>query len=174
MLLSDYQERWKDDFNEIKDILLAEINGFGIEIEHIGSTAIKGMIAKPIIDIDLVYHDKEDFDKIKSKLEGLNYYHNGDQGISGREVFKRNSTSNDSVLDTIQHHLYVCHEENVALKRHLLFRDVLSQNPTLRKQYKQLKIDLTNRAIQDKKKYAQLKESEAKSFFDSILKNIKK
>lgn len=58
-------------------------------IEHVGSTSIPGMDAKPIIDIDIEIETEADFDKLKAELERIGYIHCGDQGIQGRETFKR-------------------------------------------------------------------------------------
>ena len=65
------------------------------------------LASKPIIDIDLVYFDWNDFEKIKAHLESIDYYHNGNQGIVDREVFKR-INNNHPIVDTIAHHSYVC------------------------------------------------------------------
>lgn len=166
MLLIEYHEKWVEDFLQIKKILVEANEGVSLQIEHIGSTSIPGMIAKPIIDIDLVYYSKGDFTSIKSNLESIGYYHNGDQGIPGREVFKRVSAGKHKILDTITHHLYVCHAESEELKKHLHFRNTLRQNKSLAQEYEGLKLRLAEKANQDRKLYAQLKETEGAEFFN--------
>ncbi len=174
MLIQDYQEHWAYDFLKIKKILLEANNDLHLEVEHVGSTAVPELSAKPIIDIDLVYQLKSEFDKIRTNLEALGYYHNGDQGISGREVFKRRSgASNHVILDAIRHHLYACHESNEELKRHLIFRDALRNSQYLREEYQLLKLSLAEKAGQNKEKYAELKEREAKAFFNSVFEKNK-
>ncbi len=170
MLLADYQEQWVNDFLEIKKILIASNRNISIEIEHIGSTSIPKLTAKPIIDIDLVYYLENDFDAIKFNLESIGYYHNGNQGIEGREVFKRVKAANHPILDSISHHLYVCHQDSQELKNHLLFRDHLKSNESARNQYKKIKLDLAEKANQDKKAYAILKEQEATQFVQDCIK----
>ena len=87
-----------------------------ISIEHVGSTSIPGMKAKPIIDIDVVVQDEAQFLSVKEDLEKIGYIHKGDLGISGREVFDE-----DNVSIKIAHHLYVCKKDNPELLRHIAF-----------------------------------------------------
>ncbi|MFK7954126.1 MAG: GrpB family protein, partial [Ekhidna sp.] len=145
-----------------------------INIEHVGSTSVQGMSAKSIIDIDIVYMKSEAFESIKKSLGAIGYYHNGNQEIEGREVFKRISNSGHAVLDRISHHLYVCHKENAELRRHLLFRDHLRSNENARNQYKKIKLDLAVKANQDKKTYALLKEEAAADFIKQCIENEEK
>ena len=172
MLIQNYQKSWVQDFQSIERILKEGLTDCQVSIEHVGSTAVPGLAAKPIIDIDLVYEQPEDFNRIRNVLNQFGYYHNGDQGIAGREVFKRNKekTTVHSVLDSIAHHLYVCLSGNEELKRHLLFRDHLRENEEARLQYQQLKYKLAATAMQDRKQYAQRKEQGARSFINDILK----
>ncbi len=171
MLLINYQEKWAEDFEQIKQVLLGQLSSnVRIQIEHIGSTAIPGLMAKPIIDIDLIYFSADEFTVTLEELRGIGYYHNGDQGIKGREVFKRTKNQNHPVLDSIKHHLYVCHKDSDELKKHLLFRDKLRNDREVLENYAALKLHLATKANQDRKLYAQLKESEAKAFFEKILK----
>ncbi|MEL7159615.1 MAG: GrpB family protein, partial [Bacteroidota bacterium] len=89
MLIQDYRAYWPIDFARLSEVLTAALAGTNHHIEHVGSTAVPGLAAKPIIDLDVVYYAPEAFGEIKDSLEQLGYYHNGDQGIPGREVFKR-------------------------------------------------------------------------------------
>ena len=171
MLLQKHQERWTFNFKELKQILEDDITTKDIRIEHIGSTSIKRLAAKPIIDIDIVYKKTASFEIIKSDLEQLGYYHNGDQGIAGREVFKRITKEEEHhVLDTIKHHLYVCHINSKELQRHLAFRDYLRQYEHARIAYEKLKYEIAEKTNQDKKAYAELKEVMAKEFIESVIK----
>ncbi|MFY8024210.1 MAG: GrpB family protein, partial [Sediminibacterium sp.] len=139
MLIHPYSPDWNIHFQLIKADLNQALFSLDITIEHVGSTAVPGLDAKPIIDIDIVYKDELVFAQIKTALESIGYFHNGNQGIEDREVFKRDGTSHDEVLDTIQHHLYVCSAESPALKRHLVTRDYLRNNEWARAEYQQMK-----------------------------------
>ena len=127
------------------------------------------MDSKPIIDIDIIYYKKIDFEEIKLGLEKIGYYHNSNQGIEDREVFKRNDKLTNEILDTIKHHLYVCPIDSVALERHILSRNFLRKNEWARIKYQQMKYELAEKANQDRKVYAALKELNVNDFIDSII-----
>jgi GrpB-like predicted nucleotidyltransferase (UPF0157 family) len=125
MLLQKYTPDWIMQFTFIKQEIETALLGVAYTIEHVGSTAVPNLDAKPIIDIDVVYEDPSNFGKLKNGLVNLGYYHNGNQGIPDREVFKRNGKSFNKVLDTITHHLYVCLDGSSGLERHILSRNFL-------------------------------------------------
>lgn len=174
MLIEKYTPAWVDQFNNIKSQLEAALCGLDYSIEHVGSTSVPNLDSKPIIDIDIVYQAKPDFEKIKLGLEKIGYYHNGNQGLEGREVFKRSGQLSDEVLDHIQHHLYVCPRDSKALERHLLSRNHLRRNEQARLKYQQMKYALAEQSNQDRKKYQELKELVANDFIDSIVEMEKK
>ncbi len=84
-----YDPKWADEFKKIKNELLPVIGDNAIAIEHVGSTSVEGLWAKPVIDIDVVI-DNENLPVIIKKLADIGYYHKGDMGISGREAFGYN------------------------------------------------------------------------------------
>lgn len=170
MLIQEYQEKWVEDFKAIESVITNALIGLNISIEHVGSTAVPKLAAKPIIDVDIVYGKDVSFETIKSGLEKIRYHHNGNQGIINREVFKRkNWWSKHQILDTIPHHLYVCPVDSEELQRHIRFRNYLIANETARAEYQQLKYEIAAAANQDKKKYAALKEVKARTFINDIL-----
>jgi len=171
MLIHPYSPNWNTHFDLIKAVLHQALYSLDITIEHVGSTAVPGLSAKPIIDIDIVYKDESIFTQIKTALESIGYFHNGNQGIEDREVFKRTGSTKHDVLDNIQHHLYVCSAESPALKRHLVTRDYLRNNEWARAEYQQMKYDLAEKAGQDKKKYAELKEEFVNPLIDQFYQN---
>lgn len=170
MLLEKYNPDWVIQFSTLKGIIEKALHGIQCRIEQVGSTAVPGLAAKPIIDMDIIYTQPDEFDKIKSGLEGIGYYHNGNQGIPERDVFKRNSLQGHPALDSIPHHLYVCPENSPAMKRHLLFRNYLRKHVGARNTYQQMKYELAEKAGQDKKIYARLKEETINGFIDQIIK----
>ena len=68
VIVVPYSEQWKADFETIKQYVLPAINDVVIGIEHIGSTSVDGLSAKPIIDIDIVIKDYSVFDAVVEKL----------------------------------------------------------------------------------------------------------
>ncbi|MEM6631981.1 MAG: GrpB family protein [Bacteroidota bacterium] len=175
MLIQPYTPSWPQKFKQLKEILLRNIP-VPATLEHIGSTSVPELPAKDIIDMDLVYDKEQDFTPIKTHLEGLGYYHKGDQGIPQREAFKRHAPQmlQFPLLDTIPHHLYVCPQGSPELYRHLTFRNYLRKNKEARLAYSKLKQEIAYKANQDKKLYAQIKEKAARSFVEAILEKARK
>jgi len=171
MLIKKYTADWIRDFELLRLEIAKGLGGVEYQIEHVGSTAVPKLASKAIIDIDIVYEKDTEFEAIKTRLINLGYFHNGDQGIPQREVFKRISSSNHKILDGIKHHLYVCPASSNELKRHILFRDFLRANDGARIEYEANKYELANQAKQDKKLYAELKEVHLEDFINSIVEN---
>jgi len=169
MLIVKYTPDWISNFTDIKQVLDSVLQGLAYTIEHVGSTAVPDLDAKPIIDIDIIYSPETDFGKIKTALETIGYYHNGNQGIEDREAFKRNGVQTHEILDNLQHHLYVCPVHSKALERHLLSRDYLRKHTWARLKYQQMKYEIAEKAGQDRKIYAALKELTVNDFIDTII-----
>ena len=129
IVVAKYDSRWVDQFRELRNALLNYLKDDIIEIEHIGSTSIKGLRAKPIIDVDIIIEDdNEKMNLVISKLNELGYIHLGDLGIAGREAFNRKSVSifnTSSNRSKFEHHLYLCKKGNLALENHIKFRNYL-------------------------------------------------
>jgi GrpB-like predicted nucleotidyltransferase (UPF0157 family) len=171
MILSKYSSSWLADFNAIEHEIQKELK---FKIEHVGSTAVPNLDAKPIIDLDIIYSNKQDLEIIKLGLEKLGYYHNGDQGIEGREVFKRSGKLTNNVLDRIKHHLYVCQANSKALERHILSRNFLRKHIWAREKYQKMKYAIALEANQYRKIYAALKEIYVNDFIDAIINEERK
>ena len=129
-----YDEQWKQDFLQIKGELQNALGELALRIEHVGSTSVQGLSAKPIIDIDVVIKDCSVFDDVVSVLGSIGYRHEGNLGIEGREAFKY-----DGKEHLQPHHLYVCPEDSAELKRHIAFRDYLRTHPEAVREYSQVK-----------------------------------
>ena len=173
MLLKKYSSNWINDFIHIKFEIEKALSGIAFTVEHVGSTAVPNLDAKPIIDIDIIYTEQTDFEKIKGRLENVGYYYNGNQGIEGRDVFKRKGDRTGSILEVVQHHLYVCPINSKAMERHILSRDFLRKNDWARTKYQEMKYELAEKANQDKKVYAALKENNINDFIDAIIEKEK-
>ena len=130
VVVVSYDEAWKNAFEEIKTDIEAEIGALIIGIEHVGSTSVEGMSAKPCIDIDVIIKNYSVFDEIVRKLGAIGYIHEGDLGIKDREAFKYADKSH-----LMTHHLYVCPRDSEELHRHIAFRDFLRKNPEAVKEY---------------------------------------
>ncbi len=129
-----YDEQWKQDFLMIREELASALGQLALRIEHVGSTSVEGLSAKPIIDIDVVIEDYSVFEEVVSALGTIGYRHEGDLGIAGREAFKY-----DGKDHLKKHHLYVCTEDSPELKRHISFRDYLRTHPDAVREYSRIK-----------------------------------
>lgn len=130
VIVMPYDTKWKSDFENIKMEIESAIGDLIISIEHVGSTSVEGLSAKPCIDIDVVIKDYSVFDNVVSRLKTIGYIHKGNLGIKDRESFKY---SDKPHLQT--HHLYVCPQKSEELYRHITFRDFLRNNPDAVKKY---------------------------------------
>ena len=133
VVVEKWNPKWKDEFERIVDSLGEDVIYNSVKIEHVGSTSVEGLSAKPIIDLDIVI-EKDKFEIIKRLLNDKGYKHEGDLGIEGREAF---SYSGKEELMT--HHLYVCTKDSEELFKHITFRDFLKNNSALASEYSKVK-----------------------------------
>lgn len=129
-----YDPKWKDDFEAIKREIADAVGELTVSVEHVGSTSVEGMSAKPIIDIDVVIKDESVFEEVVRRLAGIGYIHEGDLGIKGREAFRYSGKNH-----LREHHLYVCPQDSRELFRHVRFRDFLRSHPEAVKRYSEVK-----------------------------------
>lgn len=149
-LVQPYDPAWPSHFQKVKAFLEPGVAGVNCVIEHVGSTAIPGMMAKPIIDIDIVIAS-EAFPKVKGRLEVLGYVHRGDLGIPKREAFDLVGVEAKARLP--EHHLYVCEDGAYELRKHLAFRDFMRQHPEWRERLNLLKRELCVKHNNDRQAY---------------------
>lgn len=159
-LLEPYNENWEIEFDKLKTTLLAELHDLNVDIQHVGSTAIPNLVAKPILDVDIIIEDKKQIEEITKRLIKIGYLSRGEQGISGRFAFRQTSNKTPQTqVDNIwqEHHLYVCFSDSLALKNHLLFRDSLLKDKNLVEKYAELKNTLIHQKGMTREKYTKLK-----------------
>jgi GrpB-like predicted nucleotidyltransferase (UPF0157 family) len=169
-MIAAYDPAWKMAFQNIASELKAALHHFPIDIQHVGSTAIPGLAAKPILDIDIIIEEPALLQPIEKILITLGYTSKGTQGIEGRYAFRQTSdTTPHNKLGTIwmPHHLYLCLADSLALKNHLLFRDALLHNRSLALAYESIKKKISDSPLISRKKYTLLKTD----FILSVLKN---
>lgn len=148
VIVVPYDEKWKHEFERIKTELLSVLENYIIAIEHVGSTSVEGIAAKPIIDIDIVIKDYNSLENVKEKLAQIGYTHEGDLGIKDRQAFKYGEKPH-----LMKHHLYVCPEYSEELKRHIAFRNYLRSHPDDRDWYGEVKMLAAKRYPEDINSY---------------------
>ena len=102
-----YDPQWKRDFEQIKREITEAAGPLLAGVEHVGSTAVEGLSAKPIIDIDVVIRDWAVFDSVVCALGRIGYVHEGNLGIPEREAF-----CYEGKTHLRAHHLYVCPQDS--------------------------------------------------------------
>ena len=158
-----YNEAWADDFIKIRDEIEEALGELALRIEHVGSTSVRGLSAKPIIDIDVVIRDKQALDEVISALAAIGYRHEGDLGIAGREAFKY-----DGKEHLRKHHLYVCTQDCAELKRHIAFRDYLRSHPEAVCEYSRIKEEGARLYPEDMDKYIEHKSPVIQKIYEKM------
>jgi GrpB-like predicted nucleotidyltransferase (UPF0157 family) len=119
----DYDPSWPSTFDSLRSSIAHAIGKLALSIEHVGSTAIPGLAAKPIIDIDIVVATNADVAPAIERLASIGYVHQSPSGLPA-------------------HHVYLCVQGATALENHLAVRAYLRKNPTAASAYGKLKKDL--------------------------------
>lgn len=136
VIVKQYDPCWSQAFRRIRQELESSMGEYILTVEHVGSTSVPGLAAKPIIDLDVVISDTISLDIVIEKLSEQGYIHEGDLGIHGREAFRYEDKPH-----LYKHHLYVCRESSCELKRHLIFRDYLRSHPEYATEYGAVKLE---------------------------------
>ena len=159
--LVEHQHGWKDAFAFLSDLVQKQLYDKNIVIEHIGSTAIPGALAKPIIDVMIVSAQDHDFAAETISLEQSGFLAKGDYGIAGRHYFNFYNTD-----DTIEYiHIHAFPRGHAHIDHVLTFRNKLLADPFLVQQYSALKARLVEGSI-PRKDYTAAKTG----FVESVLK----
>jgi GrpB-like predicted nucleotidyltransferase (UPF0157 family)/quercetin dioxygenase-like cupin family protein len=130
----DYDPAWPDRFAAICSHIWPAISDIAVRIDHVGSTSVPGLAAKPIIDIDIVVSRAEDVRPAIDRLSEIGYRWRGDLGVVGREAFVEQRD-----LGLGKYNLYLVIEDNKAHLDHWLLRDLLREDPVARAEYAALK-----------------------------------
>lgn len=148
----EYDPAWSETFENLRKHVASALGSLALRIEHVGSTSVPGLAAKPIIDIDTVIPAASDLPAAIERLEAIGYSHRGEMtgGPPGCEAF-------DRPLDAPVHHLYVCPQGTDQFDKHLAFRDYLRTRTEARAEYAALKRSLAERFSHDRIGYTESK-----------------
>ncbi len=158
VIVEAYNDRWPVMFDELQSILRDRLGKLILTIEHVGSTSVPKLAAKPIIDIDIVTQSISLLPEVIVKLNELGYNHEGNLGIEDREAFSRIDERvpyDKSMNRKPEHHLYVCSMESAELERHVTFRNILRTYPNLLEEYASLKKELAKKFRDDRNSYTE-------------------
>jgi GrpB-like predicted nucleotidyltransferase (UPF0157 family) len=149
IVIVDYDPEWPRAFKAIRDRAAAAVGDVAVAIEHVGSTAVPGLAAKPVIDLVVVV-EPEDVQRAVERLVAIGYVHRGNLGVEGREAFS--APEGDP-----RHHLYVSPTDSEELRAQLAFRDRLRRDRALAAEYVALKRDLAVTFRDDRPGYTEAK-----------------
>jgi GrpB-like predicted nucleotidyltransferase (UPF0157 family) len=154
VVLRPYDPVWPGRFREAAAVIMEACGGLVVTIEHVGSTSVPGIVAKPYIDIMPGLRRHEDGDRIVRPMERLGYEYRGEFGISGRHFFTRWV---DDDRHAWKHNVHCYEVGHVEWRRHLVFRDALRASPELREAYEVLKQELARVHPDNVEAYAEAK-----------------
>ena len=135
----DYDSSWQKTFETETELLKKAIGINAIVIEHIGSTSVVGLAAKPIIDILIEVADLNQLDATNKRMEALGYKIKGENGISGRRYFQKGG-------DQRSHHVHAFQTNDLHLIRHRAFKKYLIAHSEIASEYGDLKKEAVSKS----------------------------
>ena len=149
--IAPYDPAWPGAFERERAAILGALGDLVFAIEHVGSTSVPGLGAKPIIDIMIGVRSLADGEKCVRPLEGLGHEYRGEAGIPGRLFFRK------FVEGVRTYHLHMVEQGGDYWQRTILFRDYLRRNPDEAAAYDRLKRGLAARFGSDIEGYTEAK-----------------
>ena len=151
----DYDPLWVGLFERERDLLRRTLGEVAVKIHHIGSTAVPGLAAKPIIDILIAVTGLGDLDALNGRMEAIGYEVMGEFGIPGRRYFRKGGENRS-------HHIHAFVYGDPNLLRHIAFRDYLRAHPEVAREYGELKRRIAQACENDKDRYCDGKDAYVK------------
>jgi GrpB-like predicted nucleotidyltransferase (UPF0157 family) len=149
VLLSPYDATWPLEFAAEADRIERACRGLALRLEHIGSTSVPGLSAKPVIDILAGRPGNISGEVYVAAFRQLGYEHKGAYGVPGRNYFRRGTPRT--------HHVHLVSWSSATWEDHLLFRDYLRAHEDVAREYETLKREIMALYLQDKERYTDAK-----------------
>lgn len=163
VIIENYNAAWSKEYEQEKKKLLKVLDGMITDIEHIGSTSVKGLGAKPILDIMVGVDDLEEVNQLIIPLEKMGYEYVIRKEFPNRRFFRKGAWRAGT------HHLHFYKYKSEEWNNQILFRDYLKEHSFVREQYHQLKKKLAEEYKFDRPAYTKAKET----FIQDIIKKAK-
>ncbi len=161
--LSSHSDEWRQDADNLKQKLIPLLADVVLDIQHVGSTSVHGLKAKPIIDMIIWVQKLGDIYDYISRLEEVGVYHREDNDNESQVFFACGDLDND----IITHHIHVILYNSKVRDDYIKFRDILNNNNEKKEEYEQLKQNLAKKFFNDRKSYT----SSKKDFIQNVLNN---
>jgi GrpB-like predicted nucleotidyltransferase (UPF0157 family) len=160
-----WSDAWPADFGHIRDALRAAFAPCAVQIEHIGSTAVPGLDAKPVIDVLVGVGRLTEAEAAIPALaaRGFVYVPKYERELPMRRYFVRDATA-----ETPRAHVHAVETGSAIWRRHLAFRDALRADPALREAYRALKLRLAREHADDKAAYTAAKDPFIRAVLDAL------
>jgi GrpB-like predicted nucleotidyltransferase (UPF0157 family) len=158
--LSNYDPRWEKQFEYEKKRILDALGDKVFAIEHIGSTSIKGLQAKPIIDIIVAVENIDEISNFIHPLSKIEFEYIPKPEFKDRRFFRKGQWGNGTC------HLHMCEISSSEWIDKVLFRDYLRLHPEVAEQYASLKKELSSKYLFDRPTYTKNKEPFIKSIIE--------
>jgi GrpB-like predicted nucleotidyltransferase (UPF0157 family) len=171
IILVPYSKKWPKLYEAEKILLTGILGDLILDVQHFGSTSIKGMPAKPIIDIMIIVNNIEMVDSFNEKMEANGYTVKGENGIPGRRYFQK---FNPDRSGNHTHHVHIFQKKNQEIRDELIFRDYLRIDREAFKEYENVKKEASKKFRDSPLDYTNAKTScvmrimdRAKAYFTS-------
>ncbi|MBW4665165.1 MAG: GrpB family protein [Chroococcus sp. CMT-3BRIN-NPC107] len=145
IIVVNYNANWSSQYEQEKQQILLDLGDTVTNIQHIGSTAVPGLAAKPVIDMLLGLKQIPPLLMQVSRLEAIGYSYHGEFGIPGRHYFRKGIPRS--------HQIHAVLTDSEFWERHILFRDFLRNNPQAAQRYETLKRKLAQEFAGDRTSY---------------------
>jgi GrpB-like predicted nucleotidyltransferase (UPF0157 family) len=132
VVVVEYDPEWPRRFDDLRARIWPAVAHVADRIEHVGSTSVPGLKAKPIIDMTIVVRQRTDVPPVIERLATIGYHHLGNLDIEDREAFAQPA-------GLPRHHLYVCPQGTIGIVNQLAVRDYLRGHPDVARRYGELK-----------------------------------
>lgn len=160
----EYNQKWNSIYEEEKKKINLILKDILINIHHIGSTSVYGLMAKPIIDILVIADDINKVDYYNNEFKKIGYDAKGENGIEKRRFFLKN-IRDENGIDKRFSHIHIFDKNNeLAINRHLAFRDLLRSNKDIANEYVKIKLEAVKKCNNDIEYYCNYKDTFIKKF----------
>ncbi len=150
IIIAEYDPGWPKAFRRERARILKTLGDAIVSVEHIGSTAVPGLAAKPIIDIMVGVRELSVGERQAGSLEAQGYVYCGEAGLPGRLFFRKGNPRS--------HHVHIVQHEGSVWEPTIFFRDYLRQHPEAAAEYANVKRELAARFRTDIPGYGAAKE----------------
>lgn len=147
VVVVDYDDGWPEAFEQHRKRLWPAVADLADTIEHVGSTSVPGLAAKPIIDMIIVLSSASTLQQMDLRIVSLGYVYEGLSG-RGRSAYRHPA-------DLAAHHLFACEPDSPALVMPVTFRDYLREHPSWARRYGELKKRLAGDTPNDIRAYTE-------------------